>query len=123
MPNGISDKALFQPTTDQESVLSWKRRFKIIRGAGQGLYCLHEGWRQHVIHRDFKSSDIMLDEDFNAMLGDFGVALMVDRSHNPAITVVTGRYGYIAPEAPANGKFTVKTDVFAFGAVAMEVVF
>ncbi|KAG6557521.1 hypothetical protein Mapa_000795 [Marchantia paleacea] len=120
MPNGSLGKALFHPA-NPASVLSWEVRFTIIAGAAEALLYLHEGWRQQVIHRDFKSSNIMLDEDFNAMLGDFGLARMVDRRQNPATTLVAGTYGYIAPEAPASGKFTEKTDVFAFGAVALEV--
>ncbi|KAG6549390.1 hypothetical protein Mapa_009109 [Marchantia paleacea] len=120
MPNGSLDKVLFHPA-NQESVVPWKLRFKIISGSADALYYLHEGWRQQVIHRDFKSSNIMLDQDFNAMLGDFGLARMVDHSQNPATTLVAGTYGYIAPEVPSSGKFTDKTDVYAFGAVALEI--
>ncbi|KAL2612472.1 hypothetical protein R1flu_024164 [Riccia fluitans] len=119
MPNRSLDKALFHPTPG--CVLPWKQRFEIIRGAAEALHYLHEGWRQQVIHRDFKSSNIMLDANFNAMLGDFGLARMVGRHQIPATTVVAGTYGYIAPEAHSLGKFTEKTDVYAFGAVALEV--
>ncbi|OAE28574.1 hypothetical protein AXG93_2175s1580 [Marchantia polymorpha subsp. ruderalis] len=119
MPNGSLDKALFEPT--QESVLSWNVRFQIITGAAEALCYLHEGSRQKVIHRDFKPSNILLDEDYNAMLGDFGLARMVDRHKSLATTLLAGTYGYIAPETPSTGKFTQKTDVFAFGAVALEV--
>ncbi|KAL3698957.1 hypothetical protein R1sor_016979 [Riccia sorocarpa] len=119
MPNGSLDKALFSEAPG--CLLSWKQRYEIIRGAAEALHYLHEGWRQQIIHRDFKSSNIMLDGDFNAMLGDFGLARMIGRHENPATTVVAGTYGYIAPEAHTLGKFTEKTDVYAFGAVALEV--
>ncbi|KAL2650408.1 hypothetical protein R1flu_018536 [Riccia fluitans] len=64
----------------------------------------------------------MLDKDYNAMLGDFGLARMVDRHQNPATTMVVGTFGYIAPEVPVTGRFTARTDVYAFGAVALEIV-
>ncbi|KAG6545907.1 hypothetical protein Mapa_012562 [Marchantia paleacea] len=118
MPNGSLDKALFH---EDEWVLSWEHRFRIITGVANALHYLHEGWRQQIIHRDIKSSNVMLDQDFNAMLGDFGLARMVDRHQNPATTMVAGTFGYIAPEVPVTGRFTDKTDVYAFGAVALEV--
>ncbi|BFI14256.1 protein MpRLK-Pelle_L-LEC12 [Marchantia polymorpha subsp. ruderalis] len=120
MPNGSLDKALFHPA-NPESVLPWKLRFKIISGSADALYYLHEGWRQQVIHRDFKSSNIMLDQDFNAMLGDFGLARMADHSQSPATTQTAGTFGYIAPEVAGSGKFTDKADVYAFGAVALVI--
>ncbi|BFI28068.1 hypothetical protein MPTK2_2g90100P [Marchantia polymorpha subsp. ruderalis] len=120
MPNGSLDKALFHPASP-ELVLPWKLRFKIISGSADALYYLHEGLRQQVIHRDFKSSNIMLDQDFNAMLGDFGLARMADHSRYPATAQIAGTFGYIAPEVAGSGKFTDKTDVYAFGAVALEI--
>ncbi|KAG6550255.1 hypothetical protein Mapa_008215 [Marchantia paleacea] len=120
MPNGSLDRALFHPAAG--SVLSWELRFKIILGAAEALAYLHKGWRQQVIHRDFKSSNILLDEEFNAMLGDFGLARKVDHHQDLATTKVAGTYGYIAPEVPATQKFTEKTDVYAFGAVTLEIV-
>ncbi|BBN10153.1 protein MpRLK-Pelle_L-LEC14 [Marchantia polymorpha subsp. ruderalis] len=120
MPNGSLDKALFHPA-NPESVLPWKLRFKIISGSADALYYLHEGWRQQVIHGDFKSSNIMLDQDFNAMLGDFGLARMADHSPYTATIQTAGTLGYIAPEVACSGKFTDKTDVYAFGAVALVI--
>ncbi|BFI34578.1 hypothetical protein MPTK2_5g90020P [Marchantia polymorpha subsp. ruderalis] len=120
MPNGSLDKALFHPASP-ELVLPWKLRFRIISGSADALYYLHEGWRQQVIHRDFKSSNIMLDQDFNAMLGDFGLARMADHSRYPATTQIAGTFGYIAPEVAGSGKFTDKADVYAFGAVALVI--
>ncbi|KAL2632018.1 hypothetical protein R1flu_016704 [Riccia fluitans] len=122
MPNGSLDKALFCPESSQiAKVLSWEQRKKIISGLASALHYLHEEWNQQVIHRDVKSSNVMLDDEFNAKLGDFGLARLVDHSRNAATTLVAGTYGYIAPEATVTGKFTDKTDVYAFGAVALEV--
>ncbi|KAL2633791.1 hypothetical protein R1flu_005270 [Riccia fluitans] len=81
-----------------EFFLTWKERMKILRGIAAALHYLHEGWRQQVIHRDVKSSNVMLDNDLNAMLGDFGLARMSDHFQKPATTCVAGTCGYIAPE-------------------------
>ncbi|BBN09633.1 protein MpRLK-Pelle_L-LEC9 [Marchantia polymorpha subsp. ruderalis] len=119
LPNGSLDKALFHATS-AEHVIDWSQRMKILYGLASALHYLHQGWRQQVIHRDVKSSNIMLDDEFNAKLGDFGLARLVDHSKNATTTLVAGTYGYIAPEASVTGKFTDKTDVYAFGAVALE---
>ncbi|KAL2653857.1 hypothetical protein R1flu_021985 [Riccia fluitans] len=131
MPNGSLDKALFAPLqpsdpdsgAEEESMhlLTWSQRYKIVHGLAAALDYLHEGSTQQVIHRDVKSSNVMLDKEFNAKLGDFGLARMVDHQKTAATTQMAGTYGYIAPEAPFQGKFTVKTDVYAFGAVALEI--
>ncbi|BBN14793.1 protein MpRLK-Pelle_L-LEC28 [Marchantia polymorpha subsp. ruderalis] len=120
MPNGSLDKALFCPA-DEASVLSWEVRFRIVMNVATALNHLHEGWRQKVLHRDIKSSNIMLDEDFNALLGDFGLARLVDRRESLASTNVVGTFGYLAPEVVVYGKFSDKADVYAFGAVALEI--
>lgn len=120
MPHGSLDKALFG-ADDESSALSWQQRFNIITGTAAAVDYLHQGWKQQVIHRDIKVSNIMLDDEWNAKLGDFGLARLVDHHGPSATTLVAGTYGYIAPEAAVSGKFTDKTDVFAFGAVALEV--
>ncbi|KAG6548814.1 hypothetical protein Mapa_009575 [Marchantia paleacea] len=121
MPNGSLDNALFHRSREH-FVLSWQERFKILGGIAAALQYLHDGWKQQVIHRDVKSSNVMLDDNFNAMLGDFGLARMTNHSENHVATAIAGTYGYIAPEASLTGKYTVKTDVFAFGVVALEIV-
>ncbi|KAL2631994.1 hypothetical protein R1flu_016680 [Riccia fluitans] len=118
---GSLDKALFHPQSP-EAVLTWKQRVKIISGLASALDYLHEGWMQQVIHRDVKSSNVMLDNEFTAKLGDFGLARLVDHSRNATTTLVAGTHGYIAPETTVTGKYTNKTDVYGFGAVALEVV-
>ncbi|KAG6541755.1 hypothetical protein Mapa_016767 [Marchantia paleacea] len=120
MPNGSLDKALFHPQ-DEASVLSWELRFRIVMNVATALNYLHEGWRQKVLHRDIKSSNIMLDEEFNALLGDFGLARLVDRRESLASTNVVGTFGYLAPEVVVYGKFSDKADVYAFGAVVLEI--
>ncbi|KAL3694650.1 hypothetical protein R1sor_008301 [Riccia sorocarpa] len=126
MPNGSLDRHLYPRTISQKAgrtfFLTWKERMKILRGIAAALHYLHEGWRQQVIHRDVKSSNVMLDDDLNAMLGDFGLARMSDHFKNPATTFVAGTYGFIAPEVSMTGKYTLKSDVFSFGAVCLEVV-
>ncbi|BBN09634.1 protein MpRLK-Pelle_L-LEC10 [Marchantia polymorpha subsp. ruderalis] len=120
MPNGSLDRALLHPSSP-EHVLSWERRMKILSGLASALHYLHEGWKQQVIHRDVKSSNVMLDDEFNAKLGDFGLDRLVDHSKHAETTMVAGTYGFIAPEAIGTGKFTDKTDVYAFGAVVLEI--
>ncbi|XP_059463010.1 L-type lectin-domain containing receptor kinase IV.1-like [Corylus avellana] len=118
MPNGSLDKYLFdQP----EVTLSWSQRFRVIKGVASGLFYLHEEWEQVVIHRDVKASNVLLDGELNARLGDFGLARLYDHGTAPRTTHVVGTFGYLAPEHSRSGKATTGTDVFAFGAFLLEV--
>ncbi|XP_010264749.1 PREDICTED: L-type lectin-domain containing receptor kinase VIII.1-like [Nelumbo nucifera] len=117
MPNGSLDKALFEG----RSPLSWHHRRKILMGVASALAYLHQECENQVIHRDVKTSNIMLDEDFNARLGDFGLARQVEHDKSPEATVTAGTMGYLAPEYLLTGRATEKTDVFSFGAVVLEV--
>ncbi|KAF2320601.1 hypothetical protein GH714_028874 [Hevea brasiliensis] len=105
----------------EESLLKWEHRFKIAQGLASGLHYLHHGWRQRqcVLHRDIKSSNVMLDSDFNPMLGDFGLAQLQD--HDRSRTLQGGSHGYIAPECLDTGKSNKESDVFSFGVVALEI--
>ncbi|CAM6095752.1 unnamed protein product [Calypogeia fissa] len=121
MSNGSLDKWLFRPAAEETAILSWPQRFNIVTGIAAAMEYLHHGCPRQVIHRDIKSSNIMLDKDWNAKLGDFGLARLVDHEKTPDITLVAGTFGYIAPEVAASGRFTDKADIFAFGAVVLEV--
>jgi serine/threonine protein kinase len=118
MANGSLDKYLFE---DSEVVLSWEQRFKIIKDVASGLLFLHEGYEQVVIHRDVKASNVLLDFELNGRLGDFGLARLYEHGANPGTTRVVGTLGYLAPELPRTGKASTSSDVFAFGALLLEV--
>jgi serine/threonine protein kinase len=122
MPNGSLDCYLH--TQDHGNTnLCWAQRFHIIKGIGiaSGLFYLHEDWEQVVIHRDIKTSNVLLDSEMNARLGDFGLARSHDHGADAHTTHVAGTYGYIAPELARLGKATKATDIFAFGVLMMEV--
>ncbi|KMT07383.1 hypothetical protein BVRB_6g150090 [Beta vulgaris subsp. vulgaris] len=118
MPNGSLDKYLYE---DEKPKLSWNARFRIIRGVACALVYLHEEWEQVVVHRDVKASNVLLDTDMNARLGDFGLARLYDHGTNPQTTHVVGTVGYLAPELTRKGKATTSTDVFSFGVFVLEV--
>lgn len=118
MPNGSLDKYIYnQP----KMTLNWSQRFKIIKGVASGLFYLHDEWEQVVIHRDVKASNVLLDQDLNGRLGDFGLARLCDHGTEPQTTHVAGTLGYLAPEHARTGRATTSTDVFAFGAFLLEV--
>lgn len=118
MANGSLDNSLFD---EPKTVLSWEQRFTIIKGVASGLLYLHEGYEQVVIHRDVKASNVLLDSELNGRLGDFGLARLCEHGSNPGTTRVVGTLGYLAPELPRTGKATTCSDVFAFGALLLEV--
>ncbi|MCL7028528.1 hypothetical protein MKW94_001773 [Papaver nudicaule] len=117
MPNRSLDKHLFRG----ENVLTWDVRHKIATGLASALLYLHEEWEQCVVHRDVKSSNVMLDSNFNPKLGDFGLARFVDHDLGSQTTVVAGTIGYLAPECIFTGKFNKESDVYSFGIVALEI--
>ncbi|KAK2978614.1 hypothetical protein RJ640_003053, partial [Escallonia rubra] len=122
MPNGSLDKHLFAGADDEP--LSWMFRFKIISGVASALHYLHNEYDQRVVHRDLKASNIMLEGNFNARLGDFGLARALDNEKTSYAEAegVLGTIGYLAPECFHTGKATQQSDIYAFGAVLMEVV-
>ncbi|RZC65127.1 hypothetical protein C5167_008823 [Papaver somniferum] len=126
MPNGSLDKFMY-PDHDSrkapEIILSWERRFNIICGVASALDYLHDGCEKRVLHRDVKASSVMLDAEFNAKLGDFGLARTVqqDGETHYSTKVIAGTYGYRAPECFLTNRATVETDVYGFGVFVMEV--
>ncbi|KAG8081406.1 hypothetical protein GUJ93_ZPchr0007g3204 [Zizania palustris] len=119
MPNGSLDKHLY--CEDDKPTLDWAHRFQIIKGVASGLFYLHERWQKVVIHRDIKASNVLLDNEMNARLGDFGLARLYDHGTDPQTTHVVGTMGYLAPELARTGKATPLTDVYAFGIFILEV--
>ncbi|KAL3741648.1 hypothetical protein ACJRO7_017157 [Eucalyptus globulus] len=117
MSNGSLDSHLF----NERSFLPWENRYKIVQGIASALLYLHEEWEQCVIHRDIKSSNIMLNSDFNAKIGDFGLARLVDHTKGLQTTVLAGTMGYMAPECVYTGKASKESDVYSFGVVLLEI--
>ncbi|KAH9613953.1 hypothetical protein KSS87_013720 [Heliosperma pusillum] len=101
--------------------LDWKTRNKIIIGLASALLYLHEECGDPVVHRDVKPSNVMLDSEFNAHLGDFGLARLL-RNATGVTTMVAGTLGYMAPEVSYTGKATTESDIYSFGVVVLEVV-
>ncbi|XP_010055632.2 oxalate--CoA ligase [Eucalyptus grandis] len=117
MSNGSLEDHLFNGGT----LLNWESRYRIAKGLALALYYLHEQCDQYVIHRDIKSSNVMLDEKFNAKLGDFGLARLVDHARGPITTQLIGTWGYAAPEYCVTGRASKETDVYSFGVVLLEI--
>ncbi|PWA39375.1 Concanavalin A-like lectin/glucanase superfamily [Artemisia annua] len=117
MPNGSLDSHLFGSMPS----LAWGVRYKISLGLASALLYLHEEWEQCVIHRDIKSSNVMLDSGFNVKLGDFGLARLMDHELGPQTTGLAGTLGYMAPEYVRTGKASKESDVYSFGVVAIEI--
>lgn len=105
-----------------EAVLDWPTRKKVALGTARGLEYLHEHCNPKIIHRDVKAANVLLDEDFEAVVGDFGLAKLVDVRKTNVTTQVRGTMGHIAPEYLSTGKSSEKTDVFGYGIMLLELV-
>ncbi|KAL2651430.1 hypothetical protein R1flu_019558 [Riccia fluitans] len=119
MPNGDLGGLIY--ADNPKTNLSWEQRYNIFCGVATALVYLHEEWEQRVVHRDVKTSNVMLDSNLNARVGDFGLARLSAHSQAPQSTLVAGTLGYLAPEFNTSGKATNKTDVYGFGVVVLEV--
>ncbi|CAL0326445.1 unnamed protein product [Lupinus luteus] len=120
MENGSLGEQLHSKTST--CMLDWSDRYKIALGAAEGLCYLHYDCKPQIIHRDIKSSNILLDEVFQAHVGDFGLAKLIDFSYSKSMSAVAGSYGYIAPEYAYTMKVTEKCDIYSFGVVLLELV-
>lgn len=122
MPHGSLDKVLYrEPNQDPSSVFNWPQRYNVAIGLASALSYLHQECEQRVIHRDIKTSNVLLDVNFNPRLGDFGLARLMDHNKSPVSTLTAGTMGYLAPEYLQCGKATDQTDVFSYGVVVLEV--
>ncbi|KAJ1284477.1 hypothetical protein BS78_03G207500, partial [Paspalum vaginatum] len=104
------------------SGMDWPKRMRIAIGAARGLTYLHEDCHPRIIHRDIKSANILLDDDFEAKVADFGLAKLTNDALTHISTRVMGTFGYMAPEYASSGKLTDRSDVFSFGVVLLELI-
>ncbi|KAL8137724.1 hypothetical protein V2J09_003725 [Rumex salicifolius] len=105
---------------DNRPVMDWATRIKIVVGAARGIAYLHEDCHPRIIHRDIKSTNILLDDKFEARVADFGLAKLALDVDTHVSTRVMGTFGYMAPEYATSGKLTDKSDVYSFGVVLLE---
>ncbi|TKY66653.1 Receptor serine/threonine-protein kinase SD1-8 [Spatholobus suberectus] len=121
MVNGSLDYFIFDRTKGK--LLDWPKRFHIICGIARGLMYLHQDSRLRIVHRDLKASNVLLDDTLNPKISDFGVARAFGGEDIEGNTNrVVGTFGYMAPEYAIDGQFSVKSDVFSFGVLLLEII-
>lgn len=102
--------------------MKWRERSTICIGTAKGLAYLHEELTQHIVHRDIKASNVLLDKDFNPKIGDFGMAKLFPDDITHISTRIAGTTGYLAPEYALGGQLTKKADVYSFGVLILEII-
>ncbi|CAN6319389.1 unnamed protein product [Urochloa humidicola] len=121
MENSNLDKWLHHDDSET-SPLTWEIRMRILLGTAKGLAYLHEGLEPKIVHRDIKSSNILLDRQWNAKVSDFGLAKLLCSERSYVTTRVMGTFGYVAPEYAKTGMLNERSDVYSFGVLVMEVI-
>lgn len=119
MANSSLDKFLFG---EKRGSLSWKQRFDIILGTARGLAYLHEDFHVRIIHRDIKPSNVLLDDDLQPKIADFGLVRLLPESQSHLSTKFAGTLGYTAPEYAIHGQLSDKVDVYSFGVLVLEII-
>jgi serine/threonine protein kinase len=119
MPKGSLDRWIYY--RHNNAPLDWSTRCRIILDIAKGLCYLHEECRRKIAHLDIKPQNILLDDNFNAKLADFGLSKLIDRDQSKVVTVMRGTPGYLAPEW-LTSQITEKVDIYSFGVVVMEVI-
>nr|XP_016485953.1 PREDICTED: cysteine-rich receptor-like protein kinase 2 [Nicotiana tabacum] len=119
MANGSLERYLYG---DKRGMLNWKQRFDIIFGTARGLAYLHEQFHVCIIHRDIKSSNILLDDEFQPKIADFGLVRLLPEDQSHVSTKFAGTLGYTAPEYAIHGHLTEKVNVYSFGVVVLEII-
>ncbi|CAH2072402.1 unnamed protein product, partial [Thlaspi arvense] len=118
-PNGSLASLLYEAKEN----LSWSIRYKVATGTAEGLYYLHEGCQRRIIHKDIKASNILLTENFEAQISDFGLAKWLpDQWTHHTVSKVEGTFGYLPPEFFMHGIVDEKTDVYAYGVLLLELI-
>ncbi|GMN64564.1 hypothetical protein TIFTF001_033623 [Ficus carica] len=120
MPNKSLDHYIFDGK--RCTTLPWTKHFDIVRGIARGLLYLHQDSKLRIVHRDLKASNILLDNNLDPKISDFGLArIFGDDEKEEKTRRIVGTYGYMSPEYAIDGKFSVKSDVFSFGVVLLEI--
>ncbi|KAI3997353.1 hypothetical protein MKX01_003156 [Papaver californicum] len=121
MPNASLDNFIFDQK--RSKLLDWDKRLSIVMGIAKGLVYLHQDSSLRIVHRDLKASNILLDSNMNPKISDFGMARLLGGEETEVKTRrLVGTYGYMSPEYAVNGHFSVKSDVFSFGVLVLEII-